>query len=145
MTELHFADIEIGATLPPIETTITQEIIDRAALTHLDFNPVHTNTEWAARARVFGTEKTVAHGMFTMSQMASVIERGWGNQGAVIRHMEAKFTKPVPVEQTVRYEGSVWELHPRNAGQSFVVITVKATDADGSTVGVGTFRVCVPD
>lgn len=145
MAELHFAEIQIGDTLPAIEEAITQEVIDRAALTHLDFNPVHTNTEWAARARVFGTDKTVAHGMFTMSQMASVIERSWGPGGAVIDRMESKFTKPVPVGQTVRYEGSVWELHPRGTGRNSVVVSVKATDADGATVGIGTFRVQIPD
>jgi len=145
MTELHFADIQLGDALPPIESTITQEVIDRAALAHLDFNPVHTNTAWAARARVFGTEKTVAHGMFTMSQMASVVDRAWGRHGAVITHMESKFTKPVPVGQTVRYEGSVWELHPHGAGKNSVVVSVKATDADGSTVGTSSLRVRIPD
>lgn len=80
-----------------------------------------------------------------MSQMASVIERSWGADGAVIKRMDSKFTKPVPVGQTVRYEGSVREVHPNRPGQNSVVVSVKATDADGATVGIGNFRVQVPD
>ena len=142
---LSFASIVVGQQLPPIEVEVTQQVIDRAALTHLDFNPVHTAVEWCIRAQVFGTPKTVAHGMFTMSQMASVIERSWGPHGATIRRMESKFTKPVKVGTTVRFEGSVWELHPHSPGNNTVVVSLKGTDDQGETVSVGTFRVAIPD
>jgi acyl dehydratase len=132
---LRYEALELGQQLPAVQHEVTQEVIDRAALAHLDFNPVHTNLEWSERAQPFGTPKTVAHGMFTMSLMASVIHRAWHAQGAVIRRMDSKFTKPVPVGQTVRCEGSVTELHPAGTGR----------DADGDVVGVGDFRVAVPD
>lgn len=145
MSSLHFSDLKIGDTLPPRENTITQETIDKTALAHFDFNPLHTNIEWAKRARVLNTEKTVIHGMFTLSQMASVITGAWGDGGAKITHLESKFTKPVPVDQTVRYEASVWELHPREAGASWVVVSGEAIDGDGDTIAVATFHVSVPD
>ena len=145
VSTLSFARLEVGQQLPPIEVVVTQPVIDRAALTHLDFNPVHTAVDWCTRAQVFGTPKTVAHGMFTMSQMASVIERTWGPLGASIRRMDAKFTKPVKVGTTVRFEGSVWELHPHSPGNHSVVVSLKGTDDEGTTVSVGTFRVAVPD
>ena len=143
--ELHFVDLRIGEELPPVEHAVTQEVIDRAALAHLDFNPVHTNIEWCRRAQVFQTERTVAHGMFTMSLMASVIDRAWRHAGAAIRGMETKFTKPVPVGQTIRCTGTIKELHPRCPGASFVIVSVIAIDGEGDTVGVGSFRVLVPD
>ena len=142
---IRFAELRIGDPLPPLVVEVTQEVIDRAALAHLDFNPVHTDIEWSARAQRFGTEKTVAHGMFTMSQMASVVQRAWGAGGAVIERMETKFTKPVTAGQTVRFEGEVRELHPHGPGRNFVLLAMNATDADGATVGVGSFRVRVPD
>ena len=142
---LRYGELELGHQLPAVEHEVTQEVIDRAALAHLDFNPVHTNLEWSERAQPFGTPKTVAHGMFTMSLMASVIHRAWHVQGAVIRRMDSKFTKPVPVGQTVRCEGSVTELHPAGPGRNSVVVHVTARDRDGDVVGVGDFRVAVPD
>lgn len=142
---LHYADIELGQELPPVEHEVTQEVIDRAAVAHLDLNPVHTNIGWAERAQVFGGPTTVAHGMFTISVMASVIQRAWGHGGATIRKMETKLTKPVPPGQTIRAEATVVELHPLGPGRNEVVIRAKATDGDGDPVGLGTFRVHVPD
>jgi len=144
MSDLYFEDLRIGDKLPPFETTITQEIIDKTALAHFDFNPLHTKPEWASRAQVLGTPLTVIHGMFTLSQMASVITRAWNKSGAVITNMDSKFVKPVPVGQTVRYEASVWELHPRHDGKSWVVVSAEATDADGDVVAVAKFSVQTP-
>lgn len=118
----------------------------RAAMrTSLDYNPVHTDVEWCQRAQVFGTEKTVGHGMLTMSLMASVISREWYAEGAWIRRMDTKFTKPVEVGGSLRYEGTVIQVHPRAAGQSFVVVKLDARDSDGDTVAVGSAQVQVPD
>lgn len=142
---LHFSDLELGHELPTVEHEVTQAVIDHAAVAHLDLNPVHTNTGWAERARVFGGPTTVAHGMFTISVMASVIHRAWGNQGAVIRRMETKLTKPVPPGQTIRGQAVLTELHPLGPGRNEVVLRATATDGDGDQVGLGTFRVRVPD
>ncbi len=144
MSDLHFEDLKIGDKLLAFETTITQEIIDKTALAHFDFNPLHTKPEWASRAQVLGTPLTVIHGMFTLSQMASVITRAWSESGAAITSMESKFTKPVPVGQTVRYEASVWELHPRHDGKSWVVVSAEAIDADDQVVAVAKFNVQTP-
>ena len=143
--ELHFSELELGHELPPVEHEVTQETIDRAALAHLDFNPVHTDLAWAEGAQVFGAPTTVAHGMFTISLMASVITRAWRRAGASIRKMDTKLTKPVPPGQTVRAEARITELHPIGPGRNDVVVRASVIDADGDTVGVGTFRVHGPD
>lgn len=142
---LHFADLELGQRLPTVTHEVTQEVIDRAAVAHLDFNPVHTNLGWAERAQVFGGPTTVAHGMFTVSVMASVIHRAWGRAGAHIRRMDTKLTKPVPPGQRIVGEAVVTELHPLGPGRNEVVLRATATDGDGDPVGVGDFRVRVPD
>jgi acyl dehydratase len=143
--ELHFADIALGEEFPPVEHTVTQDVIDLAAVAHLDFNPVHTNLEWNRRARVFGMEEPAAHGMFTMSLMASVIDRAWRHRGASFLTMESKFTKPVRVGETTRCTGTVIELHPLGPGRNAVVVSVTATDSGGDVVGICSFRVAVPD
>jgi acyl dehydratase len=86
-----------------------------------------------------------AHGMFTMSLMASVIDRAWRHEGASILTMESKLTKPVGVDQTARCTGVITELHPLGPGRNAVVVAVTARDTTGDVVGVCTFRVAVPD
>jgi 3-hydroxybutyryl-CoA dehydratase len=145
MRSLHFSDLQLGFRLPPVIQEVTQEVIDRNAAASLDYNPVHTDVEWCRRARVFGTEETVGHGMFTMSLMASVISREWYSEGAWIERMDSKFTKPVEVGRTIRCEGTVIEVHPRGPGRSFVVVKLNAFDGGGDTVAVGSAHVRIPD
>ena len=142
---LHYADLKLGQEFPPVEHQATQEVIDQAALAHLDFNPVHTNIPWNERAQVFGMTEPAAHGMFTMSLMTSVIDRAWRHEGASILTIEAKLTKPVPVNQTTRCTGVITELHPLGPGRNAVVVAVTARDTTGDVVGVCNFRVAVPD
>jgi acyl dehydratase len=142
---LHYTDLKLGQEFPPVEHQATQEVIDQAALAHLDFNPVHTNIGWNERAQVFGMTEPAAHGMFTMSLMTSVIDRAWRHEGASILTIEAKLTKPVPVNQTTRCTGVITELHPLGPGRNAVVVAVTARDGAGDVVGAGTFRVAVPD
>jgi acyl dehydratase len=142
---LHYADLKLGHQFLPVEHQASQEVIDQAALAHLDFNPVHTNLPWNERAQVFGMTEPAAHGMFTMSLMTSVIDRAWRHQGTTILTIEAKLTKPVPVNQTTRCTGVITELHPLGPGRNAVVVAVTARDGSGDVVGVGTFRVAVPD
>lgn len=139
--QVVFSELENGIEFPSITVEVTQTVIDVAALAHLDFNPVHTNIPWAERAQVFGTPKTVAHGMFTMSGMASVVLRHWGGSNAEIVGIDAKLTEPVPVGSVVTTTGKIKELHPRGPGEDIVIVGLEATNQDGRTVGVGNVRV----
>jgi len=101
---ISFSTIETGYKFPPLVQSYAQPVIDHYALASLDMNPVHTNEEWAARAKVFGCPETVGHGMMTMSALASVVTRAWGviaKDGRSIRFVDAKFTKPVKVGEVV--------------------------------------------
>lgn len=143
---LHFSDIKIGLQLPEVTQLVSQEVIDHNAVASLDYNPVHTEIDWCERAQVFGTPKTVGHGMFTMGTMSAVISRPWFKEGAWITKMVSKFTKPVEVGRSIRCEGTVIELHPRpGANQSYVVVKLTATDSEGDVVSVCTANVTVPD
>lgn len=138
---IDFADLQIGYQFPVVEETVTQPVIDEAALAHLDFNPVHTNIRWSQRAQVFGTPKTVAHGMYTISQMTSVVLRHWLHANARIAKLDIKLTKPVPVGSVVRAYADIRELHPRGPGQDLVTVGVRAVDQDDATVGIGDITV----
>ena len=144
----RFSEIETGTELPSIEQSYEQAVIDRYALASLDMNPVHTNTEWAARAQVFGMPETVVHGMMTMSHLASVVSRAWGpvsSNGGSIRFVDAKFTKPVKVGETVVLKGFVKKKHYHGDGKNWVEVKVVAHDRACYVIGVADVGYNLPD
>lgn len=57
---ITFKNIEAGFKFPAVVQSYVQSAIDHYALASLDMNPVHTNEEWAARAKVFGIPRRLA-------------------------------------------------------------------------------------
>lgn len=148
MNSPNFERIETGYEFRPVVESYVQSAIDRYALASLDMNPVHTNTEWAARARVFGLPETVGHGMMTMSTMASVVTREWGavsDNGGSVRFVEARFTKPVKVGEIITAEGKVKRKHYHGSGRSWVLITIEARDSGGDLIGIADVGYNLPD
>jgi phosphate acetyltransferase len=142
-----FTEIEAGYAFAPTEQSYTQDDIDRYALASLDMNPVHTNEEWASRARVFGMPETVGHGMMTMSALASVVTREWGvaTRDSGVRFVDAKFTKPVKVGETVTITAKVKRKHYHGPGRNWVQIAVEAKDSSADLVGLADVGYNLPD
>ncbi len=145
METTRFSQVDVGDQLPAVEQVVSQDVIDGYAVASLDYNPVHTDVEWCTRAQVFGIPQTVAHGMYTMSLMASVVVRGLGAAGARVRSIEAKFTRPVPVGSLLRCAGKVKELHPIGPGRNFILVELSAADGAGNVMAVGSAEVLLPD
>lgn len=127
--------LTIGTELPPITQHVTQEFIDRYAAASLDFNPVHVDPDWCARAQVFGGPEPVLHGMAQLSLLCSVVLRAWGAMTEITK-IEAKFTKPVWLGETITCSGVVTELHPLGQGRDYVVLAMRGRDSAGDVVGV---------
>ena len=143
-----FRNIEADYEFTPVVQSYAQSAIDHYALASLDMNPVHTNEEWAARAKVFGIPETVGHGMMTMSTLASVVIREWGvigKDGGSIRFVDAKFTKPVKVGETVTATGTVKRKHHHGPGKNWVLIAVEAKDSAGDLIGLAEVGYNLPD
>ena len=148
MTVPTFSKIEASYTFPSVTQSYAQSAIDHYALASLDMNPVHTNEEWAARAQVFGMPVTVGHGMMTMSTLASVVTRAWGvvgKNGGSVRYVDAKFTKPVKVGETVTATGKVKRKHYHGAGKNWVQVAVEARDSTGDLIGLAEVGYNLPD
>lgn len=145
LKKIRFSEVQVGDELPPVEQYVTQDVIDKYAVTSLDYNPVHTNKAWCTRAQVFGMPCTVGHGMFTQSLMASVPIRAWGAGSATFRSMEAKFTKAVAVGTLLTCTGKVKELHPIGPGRNFVVLELQALDPAHTVMGIATASIGLPD
>jgi phosphate acetyltransferase len=145
---ISFGEIQAGHSFPPVVQSYAQPAIDHYALASLDMNPVHTNEEWAARAKVFGIPETVGHGMMTMSTLASVVTRAWGvvgKDGGSIRFVDAKFTKPVKVGETVTATGKVKRKHHYGPGKNWVQVAIEARDSTGDVIGLAEVGYNLPD
>jgi acyl dehydratase len=139
----YLDDLKAGDVLEPLVYEITQDLIHRYGLASLDLNPVHMNPEWCERAQVFGTPKTVQHGMMSMSFMASVVLRSFGPLADIIT-VDSKFTKPGPVGNSITCKGKVRDIHVLNNGNDFAIINIEATDQDGDIVGISEVHVRLP-
>lgn len=139
----RFSEVAAGDRLPELRHEVTQESIDRFAVASLDVNPVHIDPDWCVRAHVFGDEP-VLHGMASMALMTSVILRAWGPT-ARIRSIDSKFTKPTEVGESLTASGRVTEAHRIAPGRNYVIVSVKAIDGSGDTVGVSRIEVLLPD
>ena len=101
---------------------------------------MHVDPDWCARAQVFGGPEPVLHGMAQLSLLCSVVLRAWGATTEITK-VEAKFTKPVWLGETITCTGTVTELHPLGAGRDYVVLAMKAQDSVGDVVGVSNLSV----
>jgi phosphate acetyltransferase len=145
---ISFGEIQAGHSFPPVVQSYAQPAIDHYALASLDMNPVHTNEEWATRAKVFGIPETVGHGMMTMSTLASVVTRAWGvvrKDGGSIRFVKAKFTKPVKVGEIVTATGTVKRKHYHGSGKNWVQVAIEAKDSAGDLIGLAEVGYNLPD
>ena len=89
-----FDQFEEGEVITTAQRTITESAVDRFAGLSGDFNPLHTNEEFA-KDTPFGTR--IAHGMLVAS-----VATGLANQLGVFEG-----TTIALLEQTMRYKGAV--------------------------------------
>jgi phosphate acetyltransferase len=142
--KLTFESIQCGDKLPSVEQYLSQEDIWHFAVASLDMNPVHCSPEWSKSAQVFGIPETVQHGQMTLSLLTKVITNWAYPSGGMIKKLEVKLIRPVPVGSTCSYDGVVTELHPVEKGKDFVAIELSATNQDGDKIAVGTAQVVIP-
>lgn len=140
----RFAEVEIGTILPEHRRRVTQDDFNLMAVASLDYNPVHTNPAWVRRAKVFGIESTVGHGMMTMAFHASLVSDWISPAGGALKQMESKFTRPVLPGDTITSSGEVIEIHYTGREQGFLVLTLMSHNQRGETVAVARAEVVIP-
>ncbi len=144
MTVITFESVELNSRLPEVVREIDQLFITRNAVASLDFNPIHVDPVWAKKINLLGEGTTIAHGLCTLSFLASTVADWCYAGGGFISRMESKFVAPVRPGDTVRCSGEVIELHPRDNGRSFVVVELIAENDREETVAWAKASVRLP-
>ncbi len=142
---LSFKNVECETVIPAVTRHCPQEVIDRYAVASLDYHPIHINPEWKKRhPNLPGGESTIVHGQMTLGFIATAIADWSYGAGGQIRKLQAKYFRPVKVNDTVTAGGKVKEKHFHGPGKDYVVLDVFAKNQHGEEVAAGTAEVLLP-
>lgn len=102
-SRIRFEDVEVGEELPSRSNRIDRAQLVRYAGASGDFNPLHWNEEFA---RSVGFPSVIAHGMFNMALVASVVSDWTGDPG-LLRSIRVQFRKEVLPDEHLVAKGRV--------------------------------------
>jgi 3-hydroxybutyryl-CoA dehydratase len=102
---MNYSDISSGQTYES-ERTITDEMVIEFARITGDDNPIHLDEEAASKS-MFG--RRIAHGMLVMGVVSSVLGREFPGPGTVYMKQEARFLRPVYINERIRVKVTVLE------------------------------------
>lgn len=121
---MNYEDFTVGQEYQQT-VHITQDQIDAFAQVSGDHNPLHTDPEFA-RKSIFG--KTVAHGMYGLSLISAVLGTHFPGFGTIYMSQEAKFLKPIFIDESVRIRVWVKELQPEKKRMIIATTIIKEND-----------------
>lgn len=102
---MNYSDISSGQTYES-DRTITDEMVIEFARITGDDNPIHLDDEAASKS-MFG--RRIAHGMLVMGVVSSVLGREFPGPGTVYMKQEARFLRPVYINERIRVKVTVLE------------------------------------
>ncbi|AIY89840.1 MaoC family dehydratase [Geoglobus acetivorans] len=102
MENLYFEDFEVGMEFETAGRTVTEaDIVNFAAISG-DWNPIHTDKEFAKNT-VFG--ERIAHGLLTLAIASGLITRMRLVEKTIVAYYgieKLRFTKPVFIGDTIK-------------------------------------------
>lgn len=139
---MYFEDFQVGLRIVTAGRTVTEaDVVNFAALSG-DYNPLHTNEEYA-KASPFGAR--IAHGLLVTSIITGLVDRTGILEGTTIAFREInewKFIRPVYLGDTVYAILEVESVRPlRRLGGGAVTIQVEARNQKDETLMKGRWTV----
>lgn len=120
-------DVRVGDDVTSLERVVTREDIRAYAEASGDGNPLHQDDAVAGAA---GFPSVIAHGMFTMSHLATCIVV-WAGDASALASLRVQFRAPVFPGETIVAGGKVTAVQPdRQTAMLDVWVTV---ERDGKT------------
>jgi 3-hydroxybutyryl-CoA dehydratase len=104
MTQRAGALYAVGDDLPVLVKSVTQEKINRYAVSSGDHNPLHTDPKFAATTRFGGP---VAHGMLVLAYLSEMLTAAFGERWVSAGRMKARFRAPSRPGDSVTVAGRV--------------------------------------
>jgi acyl dehydratase len=115
-------DVRVGDEVTALECVVTRDLMKAYADASGDQNPLHQDDDVAKSA---GFPSVVAHGMFTMSHLATCIVT-WAGDASALAKMRVQFRAPVFPGETIVAGGKVTAVQPdRRTATLDVWVTVE--------------------
>jgi len=135
---LLFEDLAVGMRFDTPGRTITEADLVNFAGVSGDYNPLHTDEEFA-RTTLFG--RRVAHGTLVLSLTAGLRQRTGVFEGTLLALLEIRswrFLKPVFIGDTVRVTTTIQDVRETsNSERGVVVQHIDVVNQRGETVQQG--------
>jgi Acyl dehydratase len=137
---LYFEDFQVGQRFTTPARTVTEADIVHFAGISGDYNPIHTDAEFA-RSTPFGTR--IAHGLLVLSMLTGLRQRSGHFEGTIIAWLEIKnyrFLKPVFIGDTIQGETEILEKRETSRPDRGVLVQrVRVVNQRGEVVQEGEF------
>jgi acyl dehydratase len=137
---LYFEDFQVGQRFTTPARTVTEADIVNFAGVSGDFNPIHTDAEFA-RSTPFGVR--IAHGLLVLSMLTGLRQRSGHFEGTIIAWLEIRnyrFLKPVFIGDTVHGETEILEKRETSRpDRGILVQKVRVLNQKGEVVQEGEF------
>jgi len=140
----YFEDFEEGLELSSMGRTMTEADIVNFSGFSGDFNPLHTDAQYASKG-MFG--ERIAHGMCGFSMAIGLIVRLNIFEGTIVAFYgidEWRFRAPIKIGDTLHSMGKVVEKkESKKENQGMVTFMVDVLNQDGTSVMGGQVKVIV--
>ena len=137
--ELKSSEIVVGALLPAIQHTITQDRINMYAEASGDHNPIHVDGEFARKTPLGGT---IAHGMLVLAYISGMMTAAFGQSWLKNGKLSVRFRSPARPGDVITASGKVVRIEPVEAGRMFAC-EVLCANQNGEVVINGEAKVVV--
>jgi acyl dehydratase len=135
---LYFEDVEVGFRFETPSRTVTEADIVAFAGVSGDFNPLHTDSVFAARS-IYG--ERIAHGALVLSFATGLRQRAGLFDGTLMGLLEIRrwqFLAPVRIGDTIRVATEIAELRETSKpDRGLMVQRVEVLNQDDAVVGSG--------
>jgi acyl dehydratase len=137
--QIYFEDVSVGDELPAVTNPpVTQNQFVRYSGASGDFNPLHTDPEFARQA---GLDAVIAHGMLIMGFVGRMVSDYVG-PGA-LRRFGVRFKGMTRPGDVIICSGRVKEKLEVD-GEARIRCDVQAADAAGDVKVAGSFEAALP-
>lgn len=140
---LYFEELEEGQEFITRGRTVTEADITNFAGVSGDYNPLHTNAEYAAQTQ-FG--QRIAHGLLGLSMASGQSYSTGFLDGTVLAFMgiEWKFRAPILIGDTIKTIIKISKKREAtSAGGGFVTLDIKVLNQNNETTQKGSWTILV--
>jgi len=130
-------DIYDGAELPQLVRSVVQMNINRYAEAARDFNPIHTNEEFAKKTPAGGT---IAHGMLALAYVSQMLTDAFGLDWVCGGKIDIRFKAPARPGDTLTIDGQVVRIE-NDEGRKTVRCDITCTNQKDEVVVLGNAEV----